>query len=368
MATELNNKNNCKNDDENKSDYDKNDYDENGYNENDCNCDENDYNESCDENNDKSNCSTREAIRRTFYKNRIKWDNIKLELDDNTPQEKRRKLLLEYQKKYRDEAINATRGILQEIQSYDLAENEIEEIEMNEMVEELPSQLPKESRINQMMLSEWMLEIPQDLTENWIMVPCPVGHRTRLVSRMGVTMAYSRKGVLCSVFPSALPGGNPDTALRHSAIVDCIWIKSRKLFYILDVLYWSQLPFMSCEAEFRFFWIHNKFQEIPEFKERNTDTNRYPILSLPNIYCNLDLSLALTNLDNELYPLDGFLFYHRKALYSFGNTPLVTWLKPFMLSEALGISVSPSFNKKPDDYINFEDHIQKINKKNNKKK
>jgi len=50
--------------------------------------------------NDTSDCDAREAIRRQFYKNRIRKDNIKLEIDDNTPQEERRRLLLEYQKQY----------------------------------------------------------------------------------------------------------------------------------------------------------------------------------------------------------------------------------------------------------------------------
>lgn len=71
------------------------------------------------------------------------------------------------------------------------------------------------------------------------------------------------------------------------------------------------------------------------------------------------------NLGDELYPLDGLLFYHRKALYTFGYTPLVTWLKPYMLSEKLGISVPSSFEKKPDSYIDFEHHMQRINSKKN---
>ena len=71
----------------------------------------------------------------------------------------------------------------------------------------------------------------------------------------------------------------------------------------------------------------------------------------------------MANLDNE--PLDGLLFYHRQALYTYGLTPLVTWLKPFMLSEVLGISI-PSFDEKPDDYINFEHHIQKVKGKKNR--
>lgn len=47
-----------------------------------------------------NDCDAREAARRQFYKKRIKKDNIKLEIDDSTPQEERRKVLLEYQKKY----------------------------------------------------------------------------------------------------------------------------------------------------------------------------------------------------------------------------------------------------------------------------
>jgi len=66
--------------------------------------------------------------------------------------------------------------------------------------------------------------------------------------KQGETRAYSRKGNLHCVFPSALPGGNPDSDFHNSAAVDCIWVRSRKLFYVLDVLYWSLLPFTNCEV------------------------------------------------------------------------------------------------------------------------
>jgi hypothetical protein len=102
--------------------------------------------------------------------------------------------------------------------------------------------------------------------------------------------------------------------------------------------------------------------ETPELKERGTDTNKYPILSIPNIDCNSDLSSALENFDSKLHSLDEFLFYHREAIYSYGYTSLVTWLKPFMLSEVLGIS--SLFDGKPDDYIDFQHRMQKIEAKN----
>jgi len=71
-----------------------------------------------------------------------------------------------------------------------------------------------------------------------------------MILNQGETRAYSRRGKLHGVFPSALPGGSPsrNSDFYHTAAVDCIWIKSRKVFYILDVLYWSLLPFTNCEV------------------------------------------------------------------------------------------------------------------------
>ncbi|XP_011875515.1 PREDICTED: snurportin-1 [Vollenhovia emeryi] len=320
----------------------------------------------CDKTNSTiSNCDEREAVRRQFYKKPVKRDNMKLEIDDSTPQEERRRVLLEYQKKQREETVNIARGIqiINDAEEYSAPEDEkymgVDKVSWYFRVF-------RERTVSRMMLSEWMLEVPQDLIENWVMVPCPKGNRVRLISGWGETRAYSRKGELHSVFHSALPGGNPDSEfLHHTAALDGIWIRSRKLFYILDVLYWNQIMVTNCETEFRQYWIKSKFQETPELEERGTKKNKYPILILPNIDCNCDLSSALMNLD-DLYPLDGLLFYHRKALYTFGTTPLVTWLKPFMLPEVLGIYVPSPLDEKPDDYINFDHHILKVNSKKNR--
>jgi len=34
----------------------------------------------------------------------------------------------------------------------------------------------------QLMLSEWMLEIPENFAEEWVMVPCPVGRRSLVIA------------------------------------------------------------------------------------------------------------------------------------------------------------------------------------------
>lgn len=77
---------------------------------------------------------------------------------------------------------------------------------------------------------------------------------------------------------------------------------------------------------------------------------------MPSISCDTDISVALESV-SHLYPLDGLLFYHRDGQYTKGRTPLVTWLKPFMLTELLGISVPSPLDEKPDGYIDFKYYI-----------
>jgi len=36
--------------------------------------------------------------------------------------------------------------------------------------------------VMQLMLSEWMLEVPDNFTDDWVMVPCPVGKRSLVIA------------------------------------------------------------------------------------------------------------------------------------------------------------------------------------------
>jgi snurportin-1 len=44
--------------------------------------------------------------------------------------------------------------------------------------------------------------------------------------------------------------------------------------------------------------------------------------------------------DFDPIPLDGILFYHKRVHYLPGVTPLVGWLKGYMLPEMLNVQVS----------------------------
>ena len=61
------------------------------------------------------------------------------------------------------------------------------------------------------------------------------------------------------------------------------------------------------------------------------------------------------------FQLDGLLFYHKRAHYAFGTTPLVLWLKAFMLPEILGVPVSAQhMAQRPTSYSTFSHHAEQV--------
>lgn len=72
------------------------------------------------------------------------------------------------------------------------------------------------------------------------------------------------------------------------------------------------------------------------------------------------LCAALNDLNCELQ-VDGVLFYHNSAPYVSGLTPIVGWLKPYMLPERLNVDVPAEYLAlKPDDYIDLEQWVAKV--------
>ncbi|KAI4496766.1 hypothetical protein M0804_000576 [Polistes exclamans] len=313
------------------------------------------------ENTNEKQCKN---IRSAFYKKPIKKYNYKLDVDSiYNPQELRRQQLLEIQKKNRNIVFNTRRDIL------DIFNSDNEDKEYME-IEHYNKPWKKYERCkhyaNQFMLSEWMFEAPQDILEKWIVVPCPEGKRTLLIAHKNTTKAFNRRGNRLGKFQSALPGGSSSEHHSRCTILDCIWVENRKTYYVLDVLAWSNQSLLNCDTEFRFFWLKSKFQEIQELQKGDTCNNKYPILFLPHINFDCNLESSLGNL-YALAPLDGLLFYHRDGLYTKGHTPLVTWLKLFMLPEILGISLSP-FDDKPDGYVDIRQYLLNLKEKKNNAK
>lgn len=243
----------------------------------------------------------------------------------------RRDRFLEMQKKKRFDYISHARKLALDEWSDEDDDKQEDDLEVEEM--EIVSRIKPPKRYkDQLMLSEWLVDVPSDFEENWLMKICPVGKRNLVVAAKGRTCNYSKSGYCISSFSSALPGGNRSSCSGYT-VLDCIYCEIEKTFYILDIMCWNQHPVYDCETEFRFFWLQSKMQDLPD-KSEDATSNKFVVL--PNCPCTK--SDMVNELERNLTTrTDGVLFYHMKSLYTFGATPLVLWLKPDMLPNMLDI-------------------------------
>uniref|UniRef100_A0A1B6CLR8 Snurportin-1 n=1 Tax=Clastoptera arizonana TaxID=38151 RepID=A0A1B6CLR8_9HEMI len=182
--------------------------------------------------------------------------------------------------------------------------------------------------INQLMYSEWLWKAPSDCSE-WLVKLCPVGKRVVLLAKGGKSFAFYKNGLYKKLHTN-LPGGNMES-IKDYCVLDCIYNNDTDFYYVLDVLYWK-LCFLNSTCDFRFYWLNNKFKE----------ENYSPKLGLLQSYPISDLERILNvhpHYSNDTPKLDGVLFYHKQALYEPGITPLVGWLKPFMVPTIMNIPV-----------------------------
>lgn len=74
----------------------------------------------------------------------------------------------------------------------------------------------------------------------------------------------------------------------------------------------------------------------------------------------LNARVIREQVENQIEPrTDGLLFYHKETHYTSGPTPLVTWLKPYMLAEILHIETSQRIaDTVPSDYATARQAIE----------
>ena len=98
-----------------------------------------------------------------------------------TNQEKRRAQILEAQKSRRQDFISIARNIVNH--EFDESEDEIEDFDESMDTSEIVKKYKVRQRFkNQLMESEWLVEVPEDFESNWTMVPVPEGRRCFLVA------------------------------------------------------------------------------------------------------------------------------------------------------------------------------------------
>lgn len=276
------------------------------------------------------------------------------------PQEERRKRMLDHQRSRRDDFVNHARCLA--LGEFEEEEPDEEEEEYMDTSSEFKQRRMYKSYKNQLMLSEWLVEVPEDLASHWILILCPEGRRNFVVASNGLTKVYSKSGKMVKKFPSNLPGGSRNQNTRNKySILDCIYSEKEKMFYILDMMCWSGFQYYDCDTEFRLSWVQQKFTENSDLLMDSSRTNPYRFMPLPIYQCTPEsISSALNSKLPFEDKLDGLLIYHKNVHYMPGKTPLVGWLKGYMVPELINIQVSEEYmDQRPADYGGMKVFLKK---------
>lgn len=208
-----------------------------------------------------------------------------------------------------------------------------------------------------LMLSEWMMEMPDDL-ENFLLVPCPKGIRCTLSNEKSRNAKlYYKNGSEFLTIKTNIPKGT---------VLDCVYTKTT--LFILDVIKYEEREFIECDTSFRTYWITNKFIEddllIYESKDYSLKLQHLQMHDFANSHIIQNCFQTFPLFEDGI-ELDGFLFYHKDAYYTFGESPLVLWLFPFMIEDVLPMfRVHSHYNEqKPDSYTTYLDYIYEFNLK-----
>ncbi|XP_010907560.1 uncharacterized protein [Elaeis guineensis] len=184
----------------------------------------------------------------------------------------------------------------------------------------------------QLMLPEWMIDVPPYLDRDWYVFARPAGMRCFVVSSNGTTVSRLRNGSVLHQFPSLLPSGARRKDLSGPAhsycILDCIFHEPDQTYYVIDMVCWRGYSLYDCTAEFRFFWLNSKLAETGACGPPAA-YHKYRFSVIPIYDCD-QMGLQAAYAGVVPHVKDGLLFYNKHAHYQTGNTPLaLVWKDEF---------------------------------------
>jgi snurportin-1 len=153
--------------------------------------------------------------------------------------------------------------------------------------------------------------------------------------------------------------------------LDCVYVAESRSVFILDVVSYDGRDVSGCDTSFRFFWIKSKFEE----DNLHFDSSTAHHMNLVKTFDFSD-SFAVQSIIGSCpvfklgVKLDGYLFYHKEASYTPGESPLVLWLFPFMFEEIFrDYKVHEFYNsERPEGYTNYLNYIAEFNENAKKPK
>lgn len=177
----------------------------------------------------------------------------------------------------------------------------------------------------QLMHPEWMIDIPENLTNDWFVFARPSGKRCFVVSSNGTTISRLRNGSILHRFPSKLPNGARTKEVSSGSsnsysILDCIFHEQDQTYYVIDMVCWRGYSLYDCTSEFRFFWVNSKLAETGAC-DPPSYYHKYRFSLVPVYSCDQS-GLCSAYSAPVPYVKDGLLFYNKHAHYQAGITPL----------------------------------------------
>ncbi|KAF3436887.1 hypothetical protein FNV43_RR19640 [Rhamnella rubrinervis] len=161
----------------------------------------------------------------------------------------------------------------------------------------------------QLMLPEWMIDVPDRLSHDW------------LATRSYITTDSRQRNCQCHHFPRLCPAClTASGSCQSYSILDCIFHEMDQTYYVIDMICWRGYSLYDCTAEFRFFWLNSKLAETGAC-DPPSQYHRYRFSLVPIYTCDQS-GLHSAYAGAVPYVKDGLLFYNKHAHYQPGNTPL----------------------------------------------
>jgi snurportin-1 len=183
------------------------------------------------------------------------------------------------------------------------------------------------------MYAEWLMDVPEDFAEKWKMLPVPKAKRVTIVFEKDTCLISNKTGKQLNQFK--IPHYTSSTAIFDGFFKD-------KTVYILDFIKTGTFELEECDFECRR-TLGNNFLVENHVLEKNQVLGKWKFELLePVVDCTKERMEEFMSKPTP-YELDGLLFYHVNGFYTPGFTPLVTWLKPWMLTDILDVPVNPIY-------------------------
>ncbi|CAN0853534.1 Cellulose synthase A catalytic subunit 8 [UDP-forming] [Linum grandiflorum] len=247
-------------------------------------------------------------------------------------QQRRRELTLQRQSQSRHDAQQRARSLASTILSLPEPDDAI--LKSDPIDAEAPPDARRKSKsraaevrksfASQLMLPEWMIDIPDHLSQDWYVFARPAGKRCFVVASNGATVSRERNGSILHHFPSALPNGaktrQPSGPAHSYSILDCIFHEADQTYYVIDMVCYGSHSFYDCTSEFRFYWLNSKLEETGASASPSYH-HKYRFCPVRVQSCDQKGLLAAYT-EATPYVKDGLLFYNKHAHYQHGSTPL----------------------------------------------